>query len=61
MFRRVTLIALGLTIAATAPALAQNPLSQGALGSYSMVKGYVTRAAEMVPQEDYDYQPTPEV
>ncbi len=61
MLQRVTVIALGLMIVATAPALAQNPLSQGALGSYSMVKGYVTRSAEMVPQEDYDYQPTPEV
>ena len=54
----VTLLAL---VALAPPAFAQDALSQGALATYSIVKGYVTRAAEMVPQEDYEYQPTPEV
>lgn len=62
MLRRLTLAITALALIALAqPAFAQNPMSQGALATYSIVKGYVTRAAEMVPQEDYDYQPTPEV
>jgi len=61
MLRRALIITLFTALVGATPALAQNPISAGTLATYSIVKGYVTRAAEMVPEEGYGYQPTPEV
>ena len=52
---------------ATAPAFAQggaspaNPLTQGSKGAYETVKGYLTKAAEQVPENLYGYKATPDV
>ena len=43
---------------AAAPA---NPLTAGTKATYDMVKGYITKAAEQVPEKLYAYKPTPEV
>lgn len=43
-----------------APASA-NPLTQGGKGSFEMVKGYITKAAEQVPESLYGFKATPEV
>lgn len=38
-----------------------DPLSAGNKRIYEMVKGYLTRAAEGMPEENYAFRPTPEV
>jgi uncharacterized damage-inducible protein DinB len=38
-----------------------NPLSMGAKRTYSIIKGYVTKAAAKMPEENYAFKPTPEV
>lgn len=38
-----------------------NPLSTGAKRSYDIIKGYIVRAAEKMPDEHYAFKPTPEV
>ena len=38
-----------------------DPLSAGTKGTYNMVRNYVTQAAEKMPEENYSFQPTPEV
>jgi uncharacterized damage-inducible protein DinB len=40
---------------------ADNPLSTSTKALYGMVKNYVIRSAEKVPEADYSYKPTPEV
>src|SRR5213592_4672846 len=40
---------------------AGNPLSAGANRTYGVIKGYITRAAEKMPEENYSFKPTPEV
>jgi uncharacterized damage-inducible protein DinB len=52
-----------LALAASAPAFAQsaNPLTSGARLHYVIIKGYVTRAAAKMPEENYSFRPTPEV
>ena len=44
--------------AAAAPA---SPLTQGDKGAYEMVKGYISKAAEQVPESLYAFKATPEV
>ncbi|HVG38074.1 MAG TPA: DinB family protein [Pyrinomonadaceae bacterium] len=43
------------------PAASANPLSNDIKGLYTMVKGYVMRAAEKMPEDQYSFKPTPEV
>jgi hypothetical protein len=44
------------------PARAQNnPLSTEARSDYGIVREFVIRAAEKMPEEDYGFKPTPEV
>jgi uncharacterized damage-inducible protein DinB len=43
------------------PAPSANPLVDGAKMDYRMVKTYVTKSAEQVPENLYAYKPTPEV
>ena len=48
--------------AGTAPADAQSePLRGGAERIYGIVKGYITRAAEKMPEEHYSFKPTKDV
>lgn len=47
--------------AQTTPAQPADPLSAGAKRTYEIMKGYITRAAEKMPEEHYAFKPTPEV
>src|SRR5262249_5214292 len=38
-----------------------NPLTAGARQHYGIIKGYVTRAAAKMPEEQYSFRPTPDV
>ena len=49
------------TMASVAQAQAPNPLSAGAKRTYDITKGYLTRAAEKMPEENYSFKPTPDV
>jgi uncharacterized damage-inducible protein DinB len=57
------LIAAVVALAGSAFAQAQgaNPLAAGARLHYGIIKGYVTRAAAKMPEENYAFRPTPEV
>lgn len=59
-----------LLLAAAQPLFAQAPKSSPAMANpvvgsarpvYEIVKGYLTKAAEQMPEENYAFQPTPEV
>ncbi len=52
---------LTLGFAADAQAQAQNSLSAGAKRTYDIIKGYVTRAAEKMPEEHYTFKASPDV
>jgi len=54
-------LAVTLLTAQTANAQNANPLSAGAKRTYDIIKGYVTRAAEKMPEEHYAFKPTPDV
>ena len=51
------------TLLAAAPALAQsaNPLTDATKGQFALVKGYLTKTADQVTEENYAFKPTPEV
>jgi uncharacterized damage-inducible protein DinB len=40
---------------------AQNPLSSDSKFFYGIIKGFVTKAAEKMPEQNYSFKPTPEV
>lgn len=46
--------------AAQAPA-DPNPITSAAKSQFGIVKGYITRSAEKVPEDAYAFKPTPEV
>jgi uncharacterized damage-inducible protein DinB len=50
-----------LVLAVAVPASAQQGAVAGVGTTYGMVKGYIVRAAEQVPEEHYSFRPTPEV
>ncbi len=64
---RISLVLLGLLL--STPLVAQQPAAAApadpSLGAvqplYQMVKGYLVRSAEQMPDEKYAYRPTPEV
>ena len=67
---RVRITTLGMAAAlflSTASGYAQtagqpaNPLSASAKRTYDIIKGYLTRAAEKMPEEHYGFQPTKDV
>src|SRR5437773_1172939 len=60
---RIPAIAIVLLAATTTPLQGQagNPLSAGAKRTYGIIKGYITRAAAKMPEEDYAFKPTPDV
>lgn len=55
----------GCTLVALTLALGASPSAQGQdfsmRGQYTMVKGWITKAAAMIPEADYGFKPTPEV
>jgi uncharacterized damage-inducible protein DinB len=61
--KKISTIAIVL-LAATSGQLqgqAGNPLSAGAKRTYGVIKGYLTRAATKMPEENYSFKPTPDV
>jgi uncharacterized damage-inducible protein DinB len=61
--RTILLAAVTALLLAVAPTIAQsgNPLADGARMHYGIIRGYVTRAAAKMPEEQYPFRPTPEV
>ena len=59
----VSMLAAALVAAASTNASAQteNPLRAGAQRTFGIVKGYITRSAEKMPEEHYAFQPTKDV
>jgi uncharacterized damage-inducible protein DinB len=58
----VSVLATALVAAAATNGYAQdNPLRAGAQRTYGIVKGYITRAAEKMPEEHYAFKPTKDV
>jgi uncharacterized damage-inducible protein DinB len=56
--RLITALAL---LAVATPAAAQNQSVNSVKPLYDTVKGWIIASAEMVPEADYSFQPTPEV
>ena len=54
-------LAVTLLTAQTARAQNANPLSAGSKRTYDIIKGYVIKAAEKMPEENYAFKPTPDV
>ena len=57
----VSLLSLVLAAPAYAQSSSANPLTTGAKATSDMVKGFITKAAEQVPEKLYAFKPTPEV
>ena len=59
----VSMLAVALVAAASTNAFGQteNPLRAGAQRTFGIVKGYITRAAEKMPEEHYAFKPTKDV
>lgn len=55
------MVMLALLFAGAAQAQTANPLTTGARLHYGIIKGYVTRAAAKMPEEQYSFRPAPEV
>ncbi len=51
---------LGLLVAC-GMAMAENPLSTENKNVYDQIKGLILRSADKVPEENFSFQPTPEV
>lgn len=63
---KAAVLALGLTLVAGAAQAQQkasdpNPAVSGYQQMYAAVKGYITKAADQVPEEKYAFQPTKDV
>ena len=58
-----SLLLVAASFAAAFPLHAQNigPVIKDAKASYDSIKGYLTRAAEAMPEADYSFKPSPEV
>lgn len=63
MKKQTTIATLILACVASLTPQAQtaNPLTAGARRTYDIMKGYLTRAAEKMPEEHYAFKPTPDV
>ena len=57
----VNALAAMIVAAGAAEAQTANPLSAGGKRTYDIVKGYLTRAAEKMPEEHYTFKPTKDV
>ena len=51
----------GQAAATPAPAATANPLSAEVQARYAQVKGFVIKAAEAMPAENYSFKPTPDI
>ena len=51
----------GMLVGVPVHAQTANPLTSGARLHYGIIKGYVTRAAAKMPEEQYSFRPVPEV
>ena len=60
MKQRVMIAVLAATACAT-PAAAQGPPDLSMKGQYEMAKMWITKSAEMMPEADYSFKPTPDV
>jgi uncharacterized damage-inducible protein DinB len=59
---RKLLLSCGALLLSASPALAQaDPMTQSIKGQFEMVKGYLTKTADQVSEENYTFKPTPEV
>jgi uncharacterized damage-inducible protein DinB len=60
---RSSLLMLAASLAGAGALHAQttNPLIAETKGGYNSVKGYLTRAAAAMPEENYSFKPTPEI
>ena len=60
---RVAAAAMVATALAIAPLAAQSgdPMTKATKAQFDMVKGYITKAAEQVGEDNYAFKPTPEV
>jgi hypothetical protein len=60
---RPSLLLLAASIAAACPLHAQTigPVLADAKTSYNAIKGYLTRAAAAMPEENYSFKPTPDI
>jgi hypothetical protein len=61
--RRSSLLLLAASFAGAFPLQAQttNPLIAETKASYNSIKGYLTRAAAAMPEENYSFKPTPDI
>ncbi|HYK37148.1 DinB family protein [Alloacidobacterium sp.] len=66
--RRMTVYALACFAGLLSPvavfgqaAATASPLAAEAQGRYAQVKGFITKAAENMPAENYSYKPTPDI
>jgi hypothetical protein len=55
------MLAASLAAVCSLQAQTTNPLIAETKGAYNSVKGYLTRAAVAMPEEDYSYKPTPDI
>ncbi|MBI4891034.1 MAG: DinB family protein [Acidobacteria bacterium] len=58
--RKLTLLFTVFCLGAAAQT-AENPLSTGVKGLYSMAKNNLIKSAEKMPEENYSFKPTPDV
>ncbi|HEX3743346.1 MAG TPA: DinB family protein [Bryobacteraceae bacterium] len=60
---RTSLLLIAASFAAVCPLHAQSidPVIKDAKVSYESIKGYLTRAAAAMPEEDYSFKPTPDI
>ena len=60
---KVSSLAVAALLSLPMPALAQgaNPMVAGAKTQFGVVSGFIIRAAEKVPEEDYSFRATPDV
>ena len=56
-----SLVAVLVTTGTVTAQAQDNPLRAGAQRTYGIVKGYITRAAEKMPEEHYAFKPTKDV
>ena len=59
--KKLALFVLAVLASGSAHAQSANPLTGGARLHYGIIKGYVTRAAAKMPEDNYPFRPTPEV
>ena len=59
--RLVCIAALTLAVAVPAAAQSANPYTTAAKAQHDIVKGFILKAAEKMPEEHYSFKPSPDV